>query len=29
MDAALNVAEALGIVIAVLDDELEADKEAQ
>ena len=29
MDAALNVAEALGIVIAVLEDELEAEEEAQ
>ena len=29
MDAALNVAEARGIVIAVLEDELEAEEEAQ
>ena len=29
MDAALNVAEALGIVIAVLEDELDAEEEAQ
>ncbi len=28
-DAVLNVAEALGIVIAVLDDELEAEEQAQ
>jgi alkylhydroperoxidase/carboxymuconolactone decarboxylase family protein YurZ len=29
LDAALNVSEALGIVIAVVDEELEAEEEAQ